>query len=827
MDNVARHWSNIKNGGTGFKRLQNIDTLILSTNAKGIADPIYVKNNGTLAEYGVTEPEQKRKNYAFYEGYSRLAIDLDKPVYGDNEPAGVGIMFRISDNIELYSANLADTFNMFDSAIINGQTGRRIIVTAKDSLLEKIDSSGLWVKGIDEGKGEANWYTGVVAVRLPLQAVSNVKIDSAFSISGEGMQDGDPVGKIVGGAEKSIVKTSAIKFNGNSYDTLNEILTPGVLLHRQSQRVRYNANYYFGDSLQFRICTSIEDTGKLHFENRNKFDAILVDTSITIKEWFVRLFEWRNGKPVRCIELKGDTRRLGIKEAENGYLKKWCNDVLAIAIENNKDNLIDPKHRRNIEIVLRNIGDDIKIFKTSGKTEQLFPDEKNLMKGIIKGNDYIIKWDKFEEQFLEKDALYFSIGPGKHGYFEIAVRTKGSAQECISEKVVLNGVPVIESIEFTSDHEDDNGCNILRYEPNKYLSNGELINGPEWVKSGKGKPISQTRNTPVKILLSITVPFEGDYAIEGTSPEPYLSFPKMTFHANKGINKIELQASGNLPNFPTKIEDEINWKITHYSTIPQNNLEVNSISNNDIYVTYGKPLATTSGNNKVFITSKQMNLVTFFLENVTDASLAAFYIRNEIERRLINFFRHPIVATSDIWKIWDNEDAYPSPNIPPNNVLGGQCGQMALLLESSLRMVGLDAEYVHLKPSKDYIRISTLLQPDNTFIENKPPHATCMSSSLKSELLFFYFSDYAANPFQVGEGSVFFNNQMYTMFTAGVNGVGNSKKEAARDAMLRLEAGNHDNIGKLQRWLLLYKDGSANACLINGTVDIPNRLENK
>jgi hypothetical protein len=51
MDNVARHWGNIKNGGTGFKRLQNIDTLILGTNTKGIADPVYVKNNGTLAEY--------------------------------------------------------------------------------------------------------------------------------------------------------------------------------------------------------------------------------------------------------------------------------------------------------------------------------------------------------------------------------------------------------------------------------------------------------------------------------------------------------------------------------------------------------------------------------------------------------------------------------------------------------------------------------------------------------------------------------------------------------------------------------------------------------
>jgi hypothetical protein len=73
MDNIVRNWTTIRSGGIGLPRLRNIHANILATNKDSIIiDPIYVKNYGTLAEYGQQKEAQKRKKYAFYEGYSRL-----------------------------------------------------------------------------------------------------------------------------------------------------------------------------------------------------------------------------------------------------------------------------------------------------------------------------------------------------------------------------------------------------------------------------------------------------------------------------------------------------------------------------------------------------------------------------------------------------------------------------------------------------------------------------------------------------------------------------------------------------------------------------------
>lgn len=175
-----------------------------------VADNVWTQNHGTLAEFG--KPIQERKNYAFYEGYSRLHFDLEKPIYTTGVHTGAGIQMKISDNIELYKANLADTFNMFDTAIINGTTDRRLIVNAKDSLLDNVNTDGLGVKGIlpedDNDKSDKIWYTGVNAVRLPFSSLckDNVKVDTAFLLDGaERVCAGDVAGKVVGGSGRSLL----------------------------------------------------------------------------------------------------------------------------------------------------------------------------------------------------------------------------------------------------------------------------------------------------------------------------------------------------------------------------------------------------------------------------------------------------------------------------------------------------------------------------------------------------------------------------------------------------------------------------------------------
>jgi hypothetical protein len=117
FDNVVRSWGRVNDSVAGLRRLRAIYRITKERSAVIVADNVWSLNHGTLAEFG--KPIQERKNYAFYEGYSRLHFDLEKPVYTTGIHTGAGIQMKISDNIELYKANLADTFNMFDTVIIS------------------------------------------------------------------------------------------------------------------------------------------------------------------------------------------------------------------------------------------------------------------------------------------------------------------------------------------------------------------------------------------------------------------------------------------------------------------------------------------------------------------------------------------------------------------------------------------------------------------------------------------------------------------------------------------------------------------------------------
>ncbi|NLE01572.1 MAG: hypothetical protein GX640_17040 [Fibrobacter sp.] len=81
MDEVVVKWDSVRIATRGIVRLKTIHDIILWSNRFKIIDPVYIKNYGTLIEYGLPVQQQKRKNYAFYEGYSypncerRLCLD--------------------------------------------------------------------------------------------------------------------------------------------------------------------------------------------------------------------------------------------------------------------------------------------------------------------------------------------------------------------------------------------------------------------------------------------------------------------------------------------------------------------------------------------------------------------------------------------------------------------------------------------------------------------------------------------------------------------------------------------------------------------------------
>ncbi|NLD92103.1 MAG: hypothetical protein GX639_05470 [Fibrobacter sp.] len=74
FDNVVRSWARINDFAVGLPRIRTIFRVIKERNAVLVADNVWSLNHGTLAEFG--KPIQERKNYAFFEGYSRLLLNL-------------------------------------------------------------------------------------------------------------------------------------------------------------------------------------------------------------------------------------------------------------------------------------------------------------------------------------------------------------------------------------------------------------------------------------------------------------------------------------------------------------------------------------------------------------------------------------------------------------------------------------------------------------------------------------------------------------------------------------------------------------------------------
>ncbi|MGE5670087.1 MAG: hypothetical protein ACM31E_01500 [Fibrobacterota bacterium] len=80
FDNVVRSRGRVNDSGVWLPRLRTIYRITKERNAALAADSVWSQNHGTLAEFG--KPIRERKNYAFYEGYSRLHFDLEKHVSG-------------------------------------------------------------------------------------------------------------------------------------------------------------------------------------------------------------------------------------------------------------------------------------------------------------------------------------------------------------------------------------------------------------------------------------------------------------------------------------------------------------------------------------------------------------------------------------------------------------------------------------------------------------------------------------------------------------------------------------------------------------------------
>jgi hypothetical protein len=274
FDDIVRNWSTLNIVNPGMSRLRTIYNGILTANRDKISDPVYVKNHGTLAEYG--EAVKDRKNYAFYEGYSRLDIDLERPVYGTNEHSGVGLMFRISENVELYKVN-GDSIRMFDTSFLNGSNANCLLVSIFDSISNDIKINGLWLKGIDSVSNE-NFYTAISGVRIMNIKFRISPFGSPFNSSSH--YNGDAIsGKFIRNGEHSIFRIREMKNNGTTIDTIDNDKMANIYLHGQSKLLEIDSAFVGGDSIEFFKIENDSNVGKVSIINKTKYSAVFQDTA--------------------------------------------------------------------------------------------------------------------------------------------------------------------------------------------------------------------------------------------------------------------------------------------------------------------------------------------------------------------------------------------------------------------------------------------------------------------------------------------------------------------------------------------------------------------
>ena len=640
------------------------------------------------------------------------------------------------------------------------------------------------------------------------------KIDTAFSLPNEEKGKEDSEGTFVDGAERSILNACALNKNNVITDTLENINEPGFLLHGQKRKIVYNEKYMTGSRIEFKVVTTKEDSGKVYIESKTNTSAILVDTSVTVDKWFMVADEYLNTLLIRRFEIPGITRRIGLKDANNGKFEVWCDNIVGISIETDQQKLLSEDERDKIDIVLRSKG-GVKIYKSKDKTNQIFPDKNNLLNASKEGNDYVTTWSKYSSVFLTQDTIFASIEPGRYGEFEIIARYKNLKQEHKKETAIILDVPKIESIEFVSGHKDVSGNNIIR-KAEHYMLKGISYKGSEWIAENNfSYPFSHTAGESVSINLGICFPKVGQYEISGVS-----DVNGMNFYKDIEINKnkkyfFNIISDNKLDNNLQKIDDvHIDWRVSILEKGEKICID-SCITKHTIYILYDKPKLLTAFNDTNFITDIRLNkCFELILSGYnTDKDSIAKSIKTQLESQLY-YTRgiRDLVHMSYIWFLFDQKPSSP-------NKFGAQCNEFAVLFETILKSLGFEATYYQVLPSAEdgIIRLwnnenripvawylnnndSTFHHPEDEY-QYDSVSGTIVNVNVLSERLLFWMGSW-----NEGEGSVYFNDKMYPMlysYTYVANG--ETAMQAARNMLVLIDSLDCVRPEYLQMWRVLYK----------------------
>ncbi|HLV30704.1 MAG TPA: hypothetical protein VKY57_03935, partial [Chitinispirillaceae bacterium] len=449
MDNVPRNWGTIRTSEKGLQRLKKIHEKVLQWNKEPVIDPVYVKNYGTVLDYDTAEQKRKRKNYAFYEGYTRLYYECEFLDYSVSENCGAGVLFNKSDNIKLYIANGTDSLNMFTDAIIEGH--HRIIIPANDTAkFNRFKESGLWVMGNIAGDTSKQvYYTGIHSVRLPIQYTTGVikPINTEFSLAEEKSTLRDITGTLVSGYGANLFKIFTLK-QEDGKEKIYEDKNNSAVIQNEKKLITIDSAYFDKMNIvtEFKAQGTEAEINRLTINKRNQYSAELESNGPGGSTVQLRVKKLLNGnmEPVIVIDKYISTGDLFLAFGQiNSFdtIVGYSYELLLTPPEDLGNFWGEDKEEYVLEVT-----DGIKLFVSNSSPDtktQILPDITGTY-GEKGSNSIVLTRSCYVSDILSKGKGYIIAEAGGENSLTVMVREKSDGETGIvqtrAEKILVSTV---------------------------------------------------------------------------------------------------------------------------------------------------------------------------------------------------------------------------------------------------------------------------------------------------------------------------------------------------------------------------------------------------
>ena len=311
-------------------------------------------------------------------------------------------MFRISENIGLFGANITQTTAAFDSLpFLNGSGDQRFIFRANNEQLNQLvsTSGGVWVKGIQEA--EINkFYIGISPVRVSIMKPGcGTKTDSAFSITNEEKGKEDPEGTIERGVERNVLKIKPIVNNQSKNDTINETYYGNMLIHGGKRKITYDNNYLGSGVLKYELVGDPESKQKVNFYQTGT-EAILEDKGVFNSLTIMACTYF--GTTLTCaIPEQISSKHVCLRDADlNGNYELLTDglNVISIAVANS-DELISPEKPEQCPVTVE-WSNGLKDYKSAEIRDRISFGPRRA-KAQSNGTLVYSNWNSFKTNVLE------------------------------------------------------------------------------------------------------------------------------------------------------------------------------------------------------------------------------------------------------------------------------------------------------------------------------------------------------------------------------------------------------------------------------------------